>query len=218
MGEGISRRDVLRLSAGGIAAAFMGCQTAVGRKYDEALALYDHGQFREAIKVLDEIIALGPLPQVYTTRGAAYAKLGDFDKAIDDFGAAIKLDGEYADAFRNKGRVYHQKAIRSRAMGGEIEAQAFLEQAVQDLKFAVRYAPDDPRPHAFLGLSLKELGEESAAFDSLENAVKRIDKTRNKLPPDKNPKNLQDIPAWEVETRQLYLRLRPKYRPFPSDA
>jgi tetratricopeptide (TPR) repeat protein len=212
MGEGISRREVLRLSAGGIAAALIGCQTVAGRKYEQALALFDAGDYRGSVKLLDEVIATDPLPQVYTSRGAAYAKIGDFDKAIDDFGAAIRLNGEFADAFRNKGRVYHQKAMLSRARGGEIEAQALLEQAVQDFGFAVRYAPEDPRGHAFLGLSLKELGEETKAFNALEAAVKRIDEERGRLPQEQKPKGVQDIPAWEVETRQLYLRLRPKYR------
>jgi regulator of sirC expression with transglutaminase-like and TPR domain len=42
----------------------------------------------------------------FIDRGVAYAKLKQFEKAIQDYNQAIELDPEYTYAFNNRGLAY----------------------------------------------------------------------------------------------------------------
>jgi tetratricopeptide (TPR) repeat protein len=42
----------------------------------------------------------------FNSRGTAYAKLKQFEKAIQDYNQAIELNPKYADAFNNRGTAY----------------------------------------------------------------------------------------------------------------
>jgi tetratricopeptide (TPR) repeat protein len=45
----------------------------------------------------------------HTDRGVAYVTLLDYDRALQDFDQAIRVDGTYAKAFANRGAVYGAK-------------------------------------------------------------------------------------------------------------
>jgi Flp pilus assembly protein TadD len=50
----------------------------------------------ECVKLLSEIIAKQPRnTDAFNSRGLAYAKLKQFEKAIQDYNQAIELDPEY---------------------------------------------------------------------------------------------------------------------------
>jgi regulator of sirC expression with transglutaminase-like and TPR domain len=46
----------------------------------------------------------------FIDRGVAYAKLKQFEKAIQDYNQAIELDPEYTYAFNNRGLAYAERA------------------------------------------------------------------------------------------------------------
>ncbi len=52
----------------------------------------------------------------YGNRGTAYGKKGEFDRAIADFGRAIKLNPKDADAYNNRGLAYENKGDREQVI------------------------------------------------------------------------------------------------------
>ena len=174
MSEGIGRRGFLGLAAGGLAALVEGCQVAAQRPLQQANALIDQKEYRKAITLLDKTITESPSAEAYNLRGIAYLRRGYDDKAIDAFGEAIKRDSCSATAFMNKGYAYCKKALRHRALGEGSIAEAFLEQALQDMKFAVRYAPKDAQARAYLGMIHGLRFDGQNEFDELDNAIKLL--------------------------------------------
>ena len=45
--------------------------------------------------------------KTYNTRGDAYLRKGEYDRAIEDYGKAIKLDCKYAEAYHGRGLAYY---------------------------------------------------------------------------------------------------------------
>ncbi|MCH7521715.1 MAG: tetratricopeptide repeat protein, partial [Candidatus Marinimicrobia bacterium] len=46
----------------------------------------------------------------------AYAYLGQYPRAIEDYDQAIRLDADYADAYNNRGNAYDKLGQRERAI------------------------------------------------------------------------------------------------------
>ena len=66
-----------------------------------------HALGSPGIAAIDQTIALDPdeaIPR--NNRGDAYYQMGQVDRAMDDFNAAIKLDPTYVDALNNRGLAY----------------------------------------------------------------------------------------------------------------
>lgn len=53
--------------------------------------------------------------EAYFDRGIAYEKTGDYDRAIDSYSMAVRLDPYYAEAYRKRGDVYANKGDTDRA-------------------------------------------------------------------------------------------------------
>jgi tetratricopeptide (TPR) repeat protein len=67
------------------------------------------GEFGEALKTLDKAISDQPSPSLYTFAGIAFGKMGLYDKAIDAFNAALKMDPNYPLALYNLAVTYEKK-------------------------------------------------------------------------------------------------------------
>src|SRR5215831_3580569 len=65
------------------------------------------------------------LAVAFTNRGLAYRAQGDFDRAIADYDAAIKLDPGYAVAFNNRGAARRDQGEYDRAIADYTEALRF---------------------------------------------------------------------------------------------
>lgn len=81
------------------------------------------------------------LVDVYIGCGAVHADMGNNDEAMDDFGAAIRLDPDRAEAFRRRGAVLLEKGLP--------------DLAIANLTKAIQLKPDDvealyQRARAFL--------------------------------------------------------------------
>ena len=81
------------------------------------------------------------LAEAFNARGVAYRLKGEVDRAIQDYGQAIKLNGKLAAAYNNRGVAYDQKGDYDRA--------------IQDYEQAIKLKPSaEPyfnRGNAYLG-------------------------------------------------------------------
>jgi tetratricopeptide (TPR) repeat protein len=76
---------------------------------------------RDGIAACDRVIASGKfggsrLAFAYYNRGLAKLEMGDYDRAIADFDAAIRLDPASAAAFNNRGGAWYAKGDQDRAI------------------------------------------------------------------------------------------------------
>ena len=66
------------------------------------------------------------LAEAYCSRGIAYAKRREYDRAIADYDKAIDLDPKNAKALYQRGYVYDIKGQRDRAMADYNQAMRLL--------------------------------------------------------------------------------------------
>lgn len=72
--------------------------------YDYALICQENVAYEEAIATYQEILAIGPFKEPHFNLGFIQQEyLGDFTKAIEHYGEAIKLDSTYFEAYYNRG-------------------------------------------------------------------------------------------------------------------
>ena len=110
----------------------------------------------------DKFILGNPYAIGYNNRGIHYFGIGEFDKAIEYFNKAIRLDPEFAIAYYNRGYAYNEKGDYDRAIGDYNKAVVLkpdhaliylsrgsvyhnignYEQAVEDYDNTVRLCPD----------------------------------------------------------------------------
>jgi tetratricopeptide (TPR) repeat protein len=97
------------------------------------------------------------LTEAFNNRGIAYRYKGELDRAIQDYGQAIKLNGKFAAAYTNRGVVYDQKGD--------------LDLAIQDYDQSIKLKPSAEayfnRGNAHLGKS-----QYAAAIDDYNQAIK----------------------------------------------
>ena len=146
---------------------------------------------------LSEVVARNPQDaEAYNTRGAAYARTGDFDKAIADFTKAIQLDPNNAAAFTNRALAYRQTGHNDLALadfnhaiqanpnhapaylgrGNLLRVQGNYTQALADLDQAIRLNPEGQLgAQAFhaRGLIHQRQGDQPQAVTDFDNAIDR---------------------------------------------
>jgi tetratricopeptide (TPR) repeat protein len=97
------------------------------------------------------------LAEAYSSRGLAYRLKGEYDRAIQDYGQAIKLNAKSASAYANRGVAYDNK--------GE------YDRAIQDYDQAIKLKPSAEvhfnRGNAYLGK-----GQHDHAIDAYNQALK----------------------------------------------
>ncbi len=115
----------------------------------------------------------------FINRGGAYGNKGDYDRAIQDFDAALRLNPKSADALHNRGLTYARKGEYDRAIQdydqairlNPNDAQAFnnrgnvyvtkgqYDRAIQDYDQAIRLNPKDAKALLYRGIAQCEQGE-----------------------------------------------------------
>jgi tetratricopeptide (TPR) repeat protein len=89
-------------------------------------ALMDSQRFAEAIEAYDKTLALEPKNvNVLVDQGTCYRGIGKFDKAVEQYRKAIKIDPGFPNAHRNLGVVLSADLHKNKE--GIIEFQRYLE-------------------------------------------------------------------------------------------
>ena len=129
----------------------------------KALAIRDKGKYsgpKKAIQYLNNAIKLEPdYVQAYLLRGLTYGiKLGQYQRAINDYTEVIRLKPDYADAYYIRGLTY-----------------AYLDQyqrGIEDLNEAIRLKPDYADAYYFRGFDyFHYLGEYQRAIQDFNEAI-----------------------------------------------
>jgi tetratricopeptide (TPR) repeat protein len=111
--------------------------------------------------IAERAIALGPLSNnanVYTARGIASYRSGDFRQAIASFNAAIQLDPDDAQAFDIRGNTWDE-------MGS-------FESALADYDEAIRIDPNNPAVFYDRAIMWRHKGEFDKALIDLDRAIR----------------------------------------------
>ena len=98
----------------------------------------------------------------YYNRGIEYKHKGDFDRAIADYGEAIRLDPGYQHAYVNRGLAY--------------DAKGDVDRAIADYTEAIRLDPKDKDPYTNRGGAYHAKGDLDRAIADHSEAI-RLDPT-----------------------------------------
>jgi len=119
-------------------------------------ALYEQKDFENSIIAYSLSLELHEHARAYINRGAAYAELGKYDKAIEDLNKAIKLNKDFAYAYYNRGNAY-------------VKLNRY-DKAIKDYNKAIELNPDDAEAYGNRGLVYVILGEHDRAREDMLRA------------------------------------------------
>ena len=126
---------------------------------DEAISLYNQGQFKELLSKVDPLLSLFPkATALFNLQGACNAALQNHDSAIDSYKQAIRIQPDCAEAYCNMGASQNDK--------GDLDA------AIGSYKRAIKIKPHYADAHSNMGNTLKENGDFDAAIDNYRQAIK----------------------------------------------
>jgi tetratricopeptide (TPR) repeat protein len=113
---------------------------------DQGISHYNDGNYGDAILYLTRAVAgitafdSDQAARIYFFRGDAYARSGDFEKAIVDFNQAIELDSEYEVARKRCAVAYTSRGDTYDELGDLKKAIADYTRAIElDSKYAAAY-------------------------------------------------------------------------------
>jgi tetratricopeptide (TPR) repeat protein len=126
--------------------------------FDDGKLFFVEGKFRESIEAFTKAADGGYDKKIsYLSRGAAYLKLRDSDRAVEDFSRVIALEEKNARAYYYRGMAHAQKKDYGRA--------------VEDFTKAIRLKPDDGAALFARGASYLEMGNVDEAAEDIRNAT-----------------------------------------------
>lgn len=116
-----------------------------------------------SIRACTEIIerdgheASGRLSTAYKDRGDLYFANGDYERAISDFGRAINLSLEDADAYIKRGMAY--------------DAKGDYQHGIADFGTVINLRPTSPTPYTMRGGAYEMAGDKERAIADFEKAL-----------------------------------------------
>jgi len=114
------------------------------------------GDSAHGMQDLNQAIALRPTYHEFNDRAAAYWRLGDFDRAIQDYDRAAHANPQDAEALRGRGMMYARK--------GEYSL------AIADLDQAIRLKPNERISYFLHGVVRFSMGDLASAQTDLARA------------------------------------------------
>ncbi len=88
-------------------------------------------EFEAALEGLDRVLELSPYSAaiIYKDKGNIYYKMEEWEKSLQAFNQSLELDPYYTYAYKGRGSLY--------------TALNRFDEAEEDLRKALEYAPDD---------------------------------------------------------------------------
>lgn len=178
MGHAIRARQAIM--AGGLALSLLAAPATLAAGLDEVQAgndAFSAGRYEAAVEAFTRGILAGDLdPEAlaiaFNNRGVAYGELGDFDRAIADYGKALELQPQDPTAIKNL-RIAHIRRGGTAANLGEIET------ALAEYSRAVELDPTHPMALIRRGQLRLNSGDAAGALSDLEAARQRAPEDRN---------------------------------------
>lgn len=133
------------------------------------------GYWKNAIEYLNRSLALKPSVEAYTDLGRAYAKLNDYDAALQAYTEALKLNSASEVTYYNIG-------VGLREVGRHSEAAAAFKKATEIKK-------DFPEAYFNLAIEYEDLSDETKFLEAIKEALKL------------DPNNLQFIGKYGLALR-----------------
>ncbi|MDH4231980.1 MAG: tetratricopeptide repeat protein [Nitrospirota bacterium] len=120
--------------------------------------LFVEGKMKESIESFTRALESGYDPKIsHLSRGAAYIKLKESDKALEDFEKVIELD-------KSNARVYYYRGMAN------VQKKDF-EKATADFGRAIQLKPEDAASIFARAASYIELGQLEKAAEDIRNAA-----------------------------------------------
>ena len=131
-------------------------------------AAYGDGRYEAAVDAFTRAILAGELEPsalavTFNNRGVAYSELGDYDRAIADYGEALALAPGDATTIRNLRIAHIRRAAAAARLGDRAAAQADYDRAIQ-------LEPAHPLAYLRRGQLALERGDRAAAIADLTRA------------------------------------------------
>ena len=165
----------------------------------KADGLFEQKRYKEVIDLLpDELLKKSNNATLYAGRARCYNILGEPDKAIEDCNKAISLEGNYEDAYFDRGLAWdnkgnYDKAIEdyTTAISYKEDADAYFnrasvwdnkgyyDKAIKDYTTAISLIKDDSSAYNNRGVSFYNKGEYDKAIADYDEAIK-IDQKNSK--------------------------------------
>ena len=129
---------------------------------------------------------------IYHNRGAAYGRLGNYGKAIEDCDRTIEINPGYAEAYLNRGAAYahlgnHKQAIKdySEAIRLKVDSDknyydrgtlyakdGQYQLAIEDFNQALRLKPNYTKAYNNRGLTYMQMGIYQKALEDFNEAIR----------------------------------------------
>jgi tetratricopeptide (TPR) repeat protein len=130
------------------------------KAFQRGLALFDENDFDAAIAAHSEAIRLDPsMADAFNSRGVTWQEKGQYDKATEDFGAAIRLSREPNFA------IYVNR-------GNALRAKKEYDKAIVDFNKAIELAPENARCFDARGNAWCEKREYDKGIADLTEAIR----------------------------------------------
>jgi Flp pilus assembly protein TadD len=126
--------------------------------FEDGKRLFVEGRLRESIAAFTKAAEGGYDKKIsYLSRGAAYLKLREADKALEDFSTVLALEEKNPRAHYYRGMAHAQKKDYGKA--------------VEDFTKAIRLKPDDGAAIFARAASYLEMGKVDEAAEDIRNAT-----------------------------------------------
>ena len=164
------------------------------KHFDNALKLYNLGNYDRAIDEFTEVIKIDPkFDRAYTNRGILWMEKGEYDRAIEDCTHAMELNPNQFQAYSCRGNAWRYKGEYDRAISDHTKAvelnpqnariynnrgavwinRGEYDRAVADFTKAIELDPKYPMPYYNRGNSLYCQGKFKEAIPDYQKALER---------------------------------------------
>lgn len=124
------------------------------------LTLRQISHWKDSMTLWNYVIEKEPsgVPVAFNNRGLIFREKGQFDQAIDDFNAAIRLSHDYTLAYINRGMTFAEKGQ--------------FDRAIDDFSVAIGLNPGYAEAYNHRGLLFGTIGQIDRALNDFNNAIR----------------------------------------------